>query len=86
MGLTPMSLFLTCALVMRNLPAADAFDQSQPDDERRAAASLIPRTRRRRTLVGLVGRPRETTPPSASPDGSGSDTSQLGTRMTLAQL
>ncbi len=57
MGLTPMSLFLACALVVRNLAVADAFEQRRADDERRAAAGLSPRTRRhrRRTLADLVG-------------------------------
>jgi len=57
MGLTQMSLFLACALVVRNLAVADAFEQRRADDERRAAAGLSPRTRRRRrqTLADLVG-------------------------------
>jgi len=57
MGLTPMTVFLACALVVRNLAVADAFEQRRADDERRAAAGLPPRTRRRqrRTLADLVG-------------------------------
>ncbi len=57
MGLTPMSLLLACALVVRNLAVADAFEQRRADDERRAAAGLSARTRRhrRRTLSDLVG-------------------------------
>jgi len=57
MGLVPMSLFLACALVARNLAVADAFEQRRADDERRAATGLSPRTRRRRrrTLADLVG-------------------------------
>jgi hypothetical protein len=57
MGLTPMTLFLACALAVRNLAVADAFDQRRADDERRTAAGLPPRTRRRRrrTLADLVG-------------------------------
>lgn len=57
MGLTPMSLFVACALVVRNLAVADAFEQRRADDERRAAAGLSPRTRRRRrrTLADLIG-------------------------------
>ncbi|MDA8075496.1 MAG: hypothetical protein M0Z40_09740 [Actinomycetota bacterium] len=57
MGLGPMSLFLACALVVRNLAVADAFGQRRADDERRAAAGLSPRARRhrRRTLADLVG-------------------------------
>ena len=57
MGLTPMSLFLACALVVRNLAVIDAFEARQAEDRRRAAAGLAPRTRRRRrrTLADLVG-------------------------------
>ena len=44
MGLTPMSLFLACALVVRNLAAADAFGERQRDAQCRAAAGLSPRT------------------------------------------
>ena len=64
MGLTPMSLFVACALVARNLAVADAFEQRRADDERRAAAGLSPRTRRRRrrTLADLVGASANTPP------------------------
>ncbi len=57
MGLTQMSLFLATALVARNLAVADAFEQRRAADERRAAAGLSPRTRRRQrqTLADLVG-------------------------------
>jgi len=57
MGLAPMSLFLACALVVRNLAVLDAFSERQRDAERRAAAGLSPRTRRRRrrTQANLVG-------------------------------
>jgi len=57
MGLAPMSLFLACAIVVRNLAVLDAFSERQRDAERRAAAGLSPRTRRRRrrTLANLVG-------------------------------
>jgi len=55
MGLAPMTVFLACALVVRNLAVADAFEQRRADDERRAAVGLPPRTRRRRTLADLVG-------------------------------
>ena len=56
MGLTSMSLFLACALVVRNLAVADAFDARRADDERRVAAGLAPKSRRRRrtTLADLV--------------------------------
>ncbi len=59
MGLTPMSLFLACALVCRNLAVADAFGERRRDETRRAAAGLAPprqrRRRRRTTLADLVG-------------------------------
>jgi hypothetical protein len=57
MGLTPISLFLATALVVRNLAVADAFQQRRADDERRAAAGISPRARRhrRRTVADLVG-------------------------------
>lgn len=57
MGLVPMSLFVACALVVRNLAVADAFETRQADEQRRATEGLAPRTRRRRrrTLADLVG-------------------------------
>ena len=57
MGLVPMSLFLACALVVRNLAVSDAFNERQEDDRRRAHAGLAPRTRRRRrtTIGDLAG-------------------------------
>ncbi len=57
MGLVPMSLFVACALVVRNLAVADAFVAHQEDDRRRAASGRPPRTRRRRrtTLAQLAG-------------------------------
>ncbi|MGH8997606.1 MAG: hypothetical protein ACRDYB_16540, partial [Acidimicrobiales bacterium] len=57
MGLAPLSLFLASALVVRNLAVADAFCARRADNERREAAGLPPRTRRRRrnTLAALVG-------------------------------
>ena len=65
MGLTSMSLLLTCALVVRNLAVADAFSERQAENERRAAAGLPPRTRRRRrkTLGDLVGAAPANAPP-----------------------
>ncbi len=64
MGLVPMSLFLTCALVVRNLAVADAFSERQRDDERRAVAGRPPRTRRqrRRTIADLVGTSADASP------------------------
>ena len=57
MGLVPMSLFLACALVARNLAVADAFDERQVENARRLAAGLGPKTRRRRrkVIAELVG-------------------------------
>ncbi len=57
MGLVPMSLFVACAIVVRNLAVTDAFCARQEDDRRRAAAGRPPRTRRRRrtTLADPVG-------------------------------
>ncbi len=59
MGLVPMTLFLACALVVRNLAVADGFCARQADDERRQRLGLPPRTRRRRrtTLGDRVGAP-----------------------------
>jgi len=62
MGLAPMSVFLACALVVRNLAVADAFVAHQEDDRRREAAGLAPKSRRRRRksisdLVGVANAP-----------------------------
>jgi hypothetical protein len=56
MGLAPMSLFVACALVVRNLAVADAFDHRSAQNARRAGLGLPERTRRRRrtTLADLV--------------------------------
>ncbi len=65
MGLVPMSLFVACALVVRNLAVADAFEQRRADDERRLAAGLPRRTRRRKrhmTLAQLAGATTSTPP------------------------
>ncbi len=57
MGLVPMSLFLACALVARNLAVADAFEERRDENARRLAAGLAPKTRRRRrkVIAELVG-------------------------------
>ena len=59
MGLTPLFVFVTCCLVVRNLRALDAFEARRAEQARRAAAGLAPkcRRRRRRTLGDLVGAP-----------------------------
>ena len=56
MGLTPMTLWLTCLLVVRNQRILTAWNARQEDDARRAAAGLPPKTRRRRrkTLASLA--------------------------------
>jgi hypothetical protein len=48
MGLTPLMLFTTTLLVVRNQRILAAWDARQQDSQRRAAAGLPPRTRRRR--------------------------------------
>jgi len=57
MGLVPMSLSLVCALVVRNLAVADALEERQVENDRRRAAGLEPRTRRRRRkpIADLLG-------------------------------
>jgi hypothetical protein len=64
MGLAPMSLLLACALVVRNLAVADAFEARRAEDERRARSGLPRRTRRRRrTVLGdLAGAPASAPP------------------------
>ena len=56
MGLTPLTLWLACLLVIRNQRILIAWDARQHDNARRAAAGLPPRTRRRRrkTLTDLA--------------------------------
>jgi hypothetical protein len=51
MGLTPLTLFTTTLLIVRNQRILDAWNARQEDNTRRAAAGLPPktRTRRRRT-------------------------------------
>ncbi|HUZ26259.1 MAG TPA: hypothetical protein VMV07_21095 [Streptosporangiaceae bacterium] len=59
MGLTPLTLWLACALVIRNQRILAAWDARQDDNARRAAASLPPRTRKRRrtSLAELAAGP-----------------------------
>jgi hypothetical protein len=55
MGLTPIMLWLTCLLAVRNRRILTAWDARQADNARRAAAGLPPKTRRRRkTLTSLT--------------------------------
>src|SRR5581483_12484814 len=55
-GLTAITLFLTCATIVRNTRIVDAFETRQADDTRRAAAGQPPRARRRRrrTIGDLI--------------------------------
>ena len=59
MGLTPLTLWLACALVIRNQRILAAWDARQEDNARRAAAGLPPRTRKRRrtSLAELAAGP-----------------------------
>ena len=59
MGLAPLMLFLTTLLVVRNQRILHAWNARQKENERRAAAGLPPRTRKRRrkTLTALATRP-----------------------------
>ena len=65
MGLAPNAVFLACALVVRNLRVTDSFEARHADQERRLAAGLAPRTRRRqrKTLADLAGAARQNAPP-----------------------
>jgi hypothetical protein len=55
-GLTPIMVWLTCLLAVRNQRILTAWDARQADNARRAAAGLPPKTRRRRrkTLASLA--------------------------------
>ena len=55
MGLTPLTLALTCLLIVRNQRILAAWNAREQDNARRAAG-LPPRTRRRRrkTLTTLT--------------------------------
>ncbi|HEY5987479.1 MAG TPA: hypothetical protein VIV12_14065 [Streptosporangiaceae bacterium] len=59
MGLTPLALWLTCLLAVRNQRILTAYTARQADNQTRAAAGLPPRTRRRRrkTLATLAAAP-----------------------------
>jgi len=59
LGVTPIMLWLTCALATRNQRILTAHDARQEDNARRAAAGLPPRTRKRRrtTLAQLTAPP-----------------------------
>jgi hypothetical protein len=59
MGLTPLMLFTTTLLIVRNQRILNAWNTRQQQNARRAAAGLPPKTRRRRrkTLATLVAAP-----------------------------
>jgi hypothetical protein len=58
-GLTAITLWIACLLVIRNQRIAAAFQARQDDNARRAAAGLPPRTRKRRrtSLAELAAGP-----------------------------
>ena len=58
-GLTPLTLWLACLLAVRNQRILAAWTARQEDNQRRAAAGLPPKTRKRRrkTLAGLAAGP-----------------------------
>ena len=59
MGLTPLMPFTTTLLIVRNQRILDAWTARQAENQRRAAAGLPPKTRKRRrkTLTGLATGP-----------------------------
>ena len=59
MGLTPLMLFTTMLLAVRNQRILTSWDARQQENQRRAAAGLPPKTRRRRrkTLTALAAAP-----------------------------
>jgi hypothetical protein len=59
MGLTPLTLFTTTLLIVRNQRILTAWNTRQEENQRRAAAGLPPKTRRRRrkTLTALAAAP-----------------------------
>jgi hypothetical protein len=58
-GQTPLALWLTCLLTVRNQRILSAYGARQADNARRAAAGLPPKTRKRRrtTLASLTAAP-----------------------------
>jgi len=59
MGLAPLMLFVTTLLIVRNQRILHAWNARQEETQRRAAAGLPPKTRKRRrkTLAGLAAGP-----------------------------
>jgi len=58
-GVTTITLWITCLLVIRNQRILTAYHARQADNARRAAAGLPPRTRKRRrtSLTQLANGP-----------------------------
>ncbi|HEX6521135.1 MAG TPA: hypothetical protein VF070_14180 [Streptosporangiaceae bacterium] len=58
-GLAPLMLFITTMLIVRNQRILHAWNARQEETQRRAAAGLPPKTRKRRrkTLAGLAAGP-----------------------------
>jgi hypothetical protein len=58
-GLAPLMLAITCLLIVRNQRILRAWNARQEETERRAAAGLLPKTRKRRrkTLASLTAAP-----------------------------
>jgi len=59
MGLSAITVFVTCCLVVRNWRVLDAFDERVAEHERRAGLGLAPKTRRRRRqpIADLLAKP-----------------------------
>ena len=59
MGLAPLTLFTATLLIVRNQRILNAWNTRQEQHQRRAAAGLPPkpRKRRRKTLAGLAAGP-----------------------------
>ena len=63
MGLTPLMLFTTTLLIVRNQRILAAWNARQDDSQRRAAQGLPPRTRRRRRTIPTTPAATTTRPP-----------------------
>ena len=59
MGLCAVTIFLSCAVVVRNIRITDAYYEREQENRRRAETGLPPRTRKRRrqTLEDLIASP-----------------------------
>ena len=87
MGLTSMTLMLTCLFVVRNQRVLASFEARQAEEQRRVALGLAPRTRRRRrqTITDLVyglGRTAVIGPSSLAPVDARWSRSALGAERT----